>query len=114
MGRRSRFVSTGVDLRFVSQVDPDILRHPMVVEAGRCPFCGTGAPPHATAYRQRRVIETIVAAETETFDRPVHGPVLELLLPPYVACGHMTILPLPCWATCDGRWYYARGRRDWE
>jgi hypothetical protein len=107
-------MTPGIDLRFLARVDPDLLRHPMVVEGGRCPFCGCVAPAHAVGHRQRRVIEVIVAAETETFDRPVHGAVLELLLPPFVGCGHMNVLPLPLWVTRDHRCYYARQRRTWE
>ena len=113
MHPRRRLFTPGVDLRFLARIDADLLRHPMVVEAGRCPFCGASAPTHAMAYRQRRVIETIVAAETETFDRPVHGAVWELFLPPHVGCGHMNILPLPLWTTADAHYYYARRGRDW-
>lgn len=114
MGYRSRVLTPGADLRFVSRIDPALLRHPAVVEAGRCPYCGTAAPEHARSYRQRRVIETIVAAETETFDRPIHGVVWEVLLPPHVGCGHMNVLPLPVFCTSDGRYYYARHRRTWD
>lgn len=95
MGHRSRVLTPGVDVRFVTRIGPTLFGHPAVVEAGRCPFCGTVAPQHAKIYRQRRIIETVVAAETETFDRPVHGVLWELVPPPHIGCGHSNVLPLP-------------------
>lgn len=114
MSVRGRVIRPGIDLRFLARVDDTLLRHPAVVDAGRCPFCRTMAPARAATYRQRRVIETIVAAETETFDRPSYGVVWDLLLPPHIGCGHMNVLPLPLWDTSDGRFYYARHRREWD
>ena len=114
MAWSGRWLDVRADVRFLSSVDPTLLDHPMVREAGCCPLCGTEAPPLARLWRQRRVIETIVAAETETFDRPAFGPAQELRMPPYVGCGHLVWLPLPLWRTAFGRCYYARRPREWE
>jgi len=101
------------DLRFLCEVETSLLRHPAVRDAGSCPRCGVTAPSAAAVWRRRRVIERILVAETETFDGLRHGPVLELELPPFVICGHRSVLPLPAWETADGLVYYARHRRTW-
>ncbi|MEM1417954.1 MAG: hypothetical protein AAGH15_23860 [Myxococcota bacterium] len=105
---------TRATLRFLASIEPDLHAHPLLQEAGRCPVCGTIANEVATLWRRRRLAEAIIAIETETFSRLVHGLVLELKLPPHVACGHVPTLPLPAWEGQEGTVYYARRPRRWD
>ncbi len=101
-------------VRFLGSVDADLLAHPLVQGAGRCERCGAVAPAAAASWRRRRIVELIIAVETETLSRLTHGLVLELTLPPYVICGHVPVLPLPAWEGGGGTVYYARRPRVWE
>ncbi|MEO0321918.1 MAG: hypothetical protein AAF447_03105 [Myxococcota bacterium] len=105
---------TRATLRFLGSVDADLLTHPLVQGAGRCDRCGALAPDAAVLWRRRRIVELLIAIETETFSRLTHGLVFELTLPPHVICGHVPTLPLPAWEGPGGTVYYARRPRPWK
>lgn len=93
-------------------IPADLLSAPVVVQSTACATCGRQLDSVEREARIRDASLAILAAETETFDRPEHGDVWMLPLDPFPGCAHVAFVPLPVWRASWGGFYYGRSKRE--